>query len=113
MKNQIRKCVKQRLAMLHEVELANAKAELLHHIKPLIDDATHIAVYHAYGFELSLDLVINYALSLNKILYQPRAFRDIKNMDLIKYNPQDCQVFSTTDVAKSICYKWDELDLNI
>lgn len=89
----------------------DAAKNLLVNLQPLLDKATHIAVYHAYGYELKLDNVIDYCIANNKQLYQPLTYKDLKCMSLIRYDVNHTGIFASPEFVLDNGYEWYNLDL--
>ncbi|MCC2625419.1 MAG: 5-formyltetrahydrofolate cyclo-ligase [Burkholderiales bacterium] len=111
MKQAIRDQIKNQLKAYTAKTKKEAAQKLLIHLKPLLDRATRIAVYHAYGSELHLSDVINYCLANEKQLYQPLSYKHAKHMLLTKYNASYPHIFSDKEFVPKDCYEWYNLDL--
>jgi 5-formyltetrahydrofolate cyclo-ligase len=111
MKQTIRDQIKTQLKTHTNKVVEDAAKNLLFNLKPLLDTATAIAVYHAHGYELSLKNVIDYCLSNDKQLYQPLSYKHSKNMLLTKYDANYQEIFSAKEFVHDSCYEWYNLDL--
>jgi 5-formyltetrahydrofolate cyclo-ligase len=111
MKQIIRDQIKTQLKTQSAIANEEAAKKLLVQLKPLLDTAAQIAVYHAHSCELHLSHVIDYCLSTEKHLYQPLSYRHAKHMLLTKYDANYPHIFSDKEFAPQNCYEWYNLDL--
>ena len=73
-----------------------ASIKLLEILRPLLDNNSNIAIYHACAsIEISLFYVIEYLLKYKKNVYQPIAYKSSKVMrfELVRHNNIDKQIF--------------------
>ncbi|HLX55041.1 MAG TPA: 5-formyltetrahydrofolate cyclo-ligase [Aquella sp.] len=111
MKQPIRDQIKLQLKTYTVKVREDAANNLLINLKPLLDNASTIAVYHAHGYELNLNNVIDYCVSNEKKLYQPLSYKHSKHMVLTKYNANYPQIFSEKEFVPETCFEWYNLDL--
>ncbi len=89
-----------------------AEQLVLQNTIPLLEKANSIAIYHAYAWEFNLRVIIEYCLKHGKKLYQPVAYRNSRQMDLIEFEQNNSQIFSVPDNTLFF-RKWYNLDLVI
>ena len=109
-KQDIRREIIQKCKAISPVQRLLAEATVLHQIKPLLQSANSIAIYHAYAWELSLTAIIDFCLTEGKQLYQPVAYRDSRIMQLTDFDPGHTTVFSPREYTPSQ-QRWYNLDL--
>ena len=86
---------------------------LLAHIKPLLDGVNKIAIYHAYGWEINLDTIIEYCIKQQKQLFQPVTYQSKRQMLLMPYDPNITNIFVNPDYIPANSMKWYNIDLII
>jgi len=111
MKQTIRDQIKAGLKKHTAKMMQDAAQNLLISLKPLLDCATTIAIYHAVSYELNLSNVIDYCVSNGKELYQPLSYKHSKSMLLTKYDENYPEIFSAKEFIPDNCYEWYNLDL--
>ena len=91
----------------------NASNQIVQHSHKLLLPAINIAVYRAYMWEMNLNPLIQYCISLHKKVFQPIAFKHDKNMLLEPYCASKTNIFTLTTNTHSIDHaiKWYNLDL--
>ena len=109
MKHIIRDQIKAQLKTL--VEKENSAKMLLKYLQPLLENASTIAVYHATVNELNLKDVISYCISQNKQLYQPVSYKSTRNMQLMKFEVSNTDIFSPEEFVPKNGSEWYNLDL--
>jgi 5-formyltetrahydrofolate cyclo-ligase len=87
--------------------------KLLANIKPLLDSVNKIAIYHAYGWEINLDPIIDYCIKEQKQLFQPVTYRGQRQMLLMPYDPSVKNIFVEPDYIPPNSMKWYNVDLII
>lgn len=111
MKQVIRKDMLARLKMQNSNQVISCALNLINYLKPIIDQADNIAIYHANDYEMTLKFVIDYCIEHKKGLYQPVAYKREKSMLLVNYNISNNKIFSEDDFVPGITYEWYNLDL--
>ena len=107
----LREEIKQQCKKIPKDQAQFAAHDLLVNVKLLIDQARHIAIYHAYLWEISLTPIIDYALFQGKNLYQPIAYKHTKLMKCDVYDRAINQIFYLPEFALQDEMKWYNLDL--
>ena len=110
-KHSLREEIKQQCKSIPKDQAQVAAYNLLTNIKSLIGQANHVAIYHAYLWEISLTPVIDYALSQGKHLYQPIAYKHTKLMKCAAYDQAATQIFYLPEFTLQDEVKWYNLDL--
>lgn len=111
-KEQTRSKIKTLCESLDIKSRSMAACKVLDYLKPLLDKANSIAIYHAHGFELNLFSVIDYSLKNNKKLFVPVSYRHRQEMLLTKYNATQTDIFMPDlFVPPDPIWKWYNLDL--
>ena len=87
--------------------------QLLDNIKPLLDSVNKIVIYHAYGWEVSLDSIIDYCMKEQKQLFQPVTYRTKREMLLMPYDVTIKNIFVEPDYIPTNQMKWYNVDLII
>jgi len=85
---------------------------ILDNLRPLLDSANNVLIYHASKYELDLSIVITYLQEQKKSVYHPLAYRDSKLMD-IQLCDDSCEskVFYDKELLQDNLAKWYNLDL--
>ena len=91
----------------------DAPNKLLDNIMPLLKHTNKIAIYHAYGSEISLSNIIDYCLKEQKELYQPVSYKEHKKMLLMSYDPNQKNIFVESDYTPPNSIGWYNVDLVI
>jgi len=110
-KQLLREEIKQKCKEIKEIHAQVAATHLRNNIQPLIDRANHIAIYHAYLWEISLAPIIKYAQKKGKPLYQPIAYKHTKFMKCDVYNPSLTNIFYPPEFVLQDEMPWYNLDL--
>ncbi len=87
--------------------------KLLDNIKPLLDSVNKIAIYHAYGWEISLAPIIDYCIKEQKQLFQPVTYHKERQMLLMPYDFTIKSIFVEPDYIPTNPMKWYNVDLII
>lgn len=111
LKQQIRKKILLNCSKLTTEERADMEYQTLRNMFDLLDKATSIAVYHAYGVEFDLKQIIQLCLSRGKYLYQPVAYRHTKTMLLEEFCWDKSSVFSPAAYIPKHVIEWYNVDL--
>ncbi len=111
-KESLRSEMRQLRKLLHATISISASQNVLKNLLPLLTNVKKIGVYHAVGSELSLSLVIDYALKSEIEVFLPVAYKENRLMRFEKINvrtesrqlfyPEDYQLASETK-----CYNLD------
>lgn len=111
MKHIIRNQIKEELRLISHATADSLSYAVLGQVRPLLDRANAIGVYHACSYELSLSNVIDYCLSSGKKLYQPVTYKKSRLMLLEPYDLNKSAIFSPEEFIPKHDYEWYNLDL--
>lgn len=110
-KAQIRSKIKQICQNIGKETQNEAKSQILTNLLPLLDNSDNIALYNAYGYELSLLSVIDYCLKKQKKLFVPICYPNTREMLLTKYEDFPNRIFAEATESFKVDFKWYNLDL--
>lgn len=79
-KETLRREMRQLRKLLHASISMSAKRSVFENVLPLLANVKKLAVYHAAGSELSLSLVVDYALKCEIEVYMPVAYSGSRSM---------------------------------
>lgn len=86
---------------------------LYKNILPLIKGSSNIAIYRAYGWEISLQKVITHCVEFKKKLFQPVASKEHRFMYFTLYDEANTKIFIQNSDFKKLdsCINLCDLDL--
>ena len=111
-KQELRKKFGSKRRQLTNVECQLAARQLLEHLQPLLANIKTFAIYYAYANEISLQPLIEFALTKEYQIYSPVALRSTRVMrfeQLLSGNL--ATVFVAEDYKLTHEIKWYNLDL--
>ena len=112
-KSIIRKVVVAKINNISIEKQLEFSTRLLENIKPLLDSVNKIAIYHAYGWEISLAPIVDYCIKEQKQLFQPVTYRNQRQMLLMPYDVTIKNIFVEPDYIPPNSMKWYNVDLII